>query len=125
MGDFHIDFSSINSAKCKLMNLLKNHSLTQLINRPTRATIGSTTCIDHRNSNNIYLFSHRGVLDPGLSDHNLVVICRKRKRMSREKEPIWIRDYRHFDADLFCFEVGNINWSAVLDATDVEFLLNV
>ena len=121
LGDMNIDFNTPNMTKSKLLKFLKSYNLSQLINHPTRITIGSSTCIDHVYCNNSDLYSHRGTLDPGLSDHNLVFVCRKRKpENGRQKEMVWIRNYRHFDPDLFSHDISTTDWSPVFDSTDVN-----
>ena len=77
LGDMNVDFLTMNLAKRKLLKFLKACNLTQVINRPTRICIGSSTCIDHIYTNNNDLYSHKGILDPGLSDHSMVFITRK------------------------------------------------
>ena len=80
----------------------------------------SSTLIDHIYVNNPSLYSHRGILDPGLSDHHLTFVCRKRAKISHEKKTIFIRNYRNFNAENFCADLSNIDWTQVMQASDVD-----
>ena len=101
LGDMNIDYGTVNASRRKLCKFLKSFNLENVITAPTRVTLHSATLIDHIYCNNPGLYNHRGVLDPGLSDHCMIFVCRKRKRVSREKTSVRIRNYRHFDAHLF------------------------
>ena len=93
LGDMNIDYATINPVKKKLVVFLKTFGLEQLISRTTTISNMSSTCIDHIYSNNQSLFSHTGVVEPSLSDHCLIFVKRKQKRMSREKTSVKIRNY--------------------------------
>ena len=80
----------------------------------------TSTCIDHVYTNNSDLFSHRGLVEPGLSDHCLIFVARKRRRISREKVTVKIRSYRNFDADVFNHDVECTDWSSVYNASNVD-----
>ena len=90
LGDNSIDFASTNTHKTKLNNFLKSVGLTQTIDRPMGITVNTTTCIDHIYLNNTELFFHCGVINPGLSDHCLVFVCCKCKRIDKSKKTIHI-----------------------------------
>ena len=53
------------------------HNLKQLIMSPTRVSKATSTLLDHFMTNSNELVSHSGVLDIGLSDHQLVFCTRK------------------------------------------------
>ena len=74
----------VQKRNCKF---LKNHNMNQMIKCSMRITMRSKTCIDHIYCNNVDLYAHSGVVDPGLSDHCLTYIVRKRKRPSQAKKP--------------------------------------
>ena len=84
--------------------------MSQLIDRPTRVTETSSTVIDHIWTNNPYLYSHRGVIEPGLSDHALIFACRKRPKLNKEKHTIQIRSRRKYNPIEFAKDVSNIDW---------------
>ncbi len=120
LGDCNIDYNAQNGPKKKLVKLLKCHSLDQMIKQPTRVTTKSKTCIDHIYCNNPDLYAHCGVVDPGLSDHCLVYIVRKRKRPSQAKKTIRIRNYCHFSESSFRHDVKHTDWTAVTTCDDID-----
>ncbi len=65
-GDAHMDLNSNNRDTKKLKEFLKQHNLSQKINKLTRVTNLTSTLIDH-----IYvnpeLHAHAGTLESGLS----------------------------------------------------------
>ena len=87
---------------------------------PTRVISSTSSIIDHIYTSNPALFHHNGVLDPGLSDHGLVFVTRKHVRTSKEKETLYIRDYRFFDEILFASEVASADWDDVYSAGTVD-----
>ena len=71
MGDLNINYNKRNNQK-ELKNIISYHGLEQLIDRPTRITINTSTLIDiiittdtSKNESNI-------VINNSLSDHNLI-----------------------------------------------------
>ncbi len=120
LGDCNIDYMSRSTAKTRLVNFLKSMNLDQVIKHPTRITNNSATCIDHIFVNNHALFAHRGTLSPGLSNHDLTFIVRKRAKNRKAKVTIRIRCYRHFDQDSFSRDINQTDWSVVTTATDLD-----
>ena len=55
-------------------------SLKQLISSPTRITCSSSTIIDHILTNTTNTISQSGVIDLGISDHNIIFLTRKMKK---------------------------------------------
>ena len=53
------------------------HSLEQIVTRPTRITDQTATLIDHILTNSPDKVSQSGVIDLGLSDHDLIYFTRK------------------------------------------------
>ncbi len=60
------------------------------------------------------------MLDPGLSDHALIFVTRKHFRPNKEKESIFVHDYRHFDEHAFACDLNNVDWSDVFSAGSVN-----
>ena len=120
LGDMNVDFLKSNSSTKYLNSFLSKFHLTQLIEHPTRITEVMQTIIDHEYTSNPNLFHHWGVLDPGLSDHGLIFVTRKHARISKEKESIFVRDFRCFDELLFANEVAYANWDDVHQAGTVD-----
>ena len=73
-GDMNVDLLK-NTAQTKSLNKhLHRNVLEHVITNPIRVTSNSMTLIDHIyiNSNNLY--SHRGCIGPGLSDHDMILL---------------------------------------------------
>ena len=96
-----------------------------MINRDTRVTNMSSNCIDHTYLNNLDLYANRGCLDIGLSDHSLVFITRKKKKLDKTNKTIKIPNYRNFNIDLFNADVENADWDNVFLATNVDDAVDV
>ena len=120
LGDINIDLLENNSASKCLNKFLKSNCLEQVINKPTRITDTSSTLIDHIYINNPSLYHHRGVIDPNLSDHCMTFITRKYQSPSKEKQTVFIRNYRNFDASLFEEDLEQVNWNSVTNCSDVN-----
>ena len=56
------------------------HGLKQLITSPTRVTDNSSSLLDHVLTNSTDRISQSGVVDTGLSDHQLIYCTRKVNR---------------------------------------------
>ena len=69
LGDFNINLNSPNN---KWDNLMRQHSLLQLINQPTRIQKNSQSLIDHVYVTDLAKISHSDVLKIGVSDHFLM-----------------------------------------------------
>ncbi len=54
-----------------------------------------------------------------LSDHSMTFITRKYQSPSKEKETIFIRNYRIFDAALFEKDQEQVDWNCVINCHDV------
>ena len=61
----------------KYKEFCQKFSFTQLIRNPTCITSNSSTLLDHILSNSKYYVSYHGVIEIGLSDHQLVFCTRK------------------------------------------------
>ena len=76
--------------------------LKQLIIVPARVTTGSSTIIDHVLASFPERVTQSGVIDIGLSDHQLIYCTRKISRIKRgSHKQIKFRSFKHYTADLF------------------------
>ena len=60
-------------------NILPYNNLKQLIRSPTRVAKSCSTLLDHILTNANEMVSQSGVLDIGLSDHQLIFCTRKKQ----------------------------------------------
>ena len=67
---------------CKqYIEFCSSFSLKQLISSPTRITCSSSTIIDHILTNTTNIISQSGVIDLGISNHNIIFLTRKMKKI--------------------------------------------
>ena len=82
----------------KYRQFLSNFGLNQLIRSPTRVTTETSTLIDHVLVNSPEKISQFGVIDSGISDHNIVFCTRK---ITKEKTGDQRTNYDNFsDIDI-------------------------
>ena len=126
LGDTNCDFNICNGT-CKsmiaslpnnikhLMDLYKSFGLRELIGKPTRETIDTSTLIDHIAVNNDRNIIESGVLNLGFSDHYLVyAITKFRGNIFNDHKYIKTRQMKNFNQDILLRDLANINWHQVL-----------
>ena len=75
----------------------QRYSLEQIIKHATRTTCSSSTLIDHILTNSREKISQSGVIDIGISDHQLIYLTRKLHRMkSNTHKQIKIRSLKNY-----------------------------
>ena len=77
------------------------HSLEQIITRPTRITDQTATLIDHILTNSPDKVSRSGVIDLGLSDHDLIYCTRKSSLPKSHKHEKKSRPVKRYSAEKF------------------------
>ena len=76
--------------------------LHQLIKAPTCITYNSTTIIDHILASHPEIVTQQGIIDVGLSDHQLIFCTRKISRIKKgTHKQIKFQLFKHYSADLF------------------------
>ena len=127
LGDFNMNLfwndSCIFSQKSALnsksipSNLKSYHEfctffgLHQLIKVPTRITCNSATIIDHILASYPERVTQQGIIDVGLSDHQLVFCTRKIYWIKRgTHRQIKFRSFKHYSADLFKETLTSMNF---------------
>ena len=73
----------------------------QLIEIPTRVTCSSSTIIDHILASFPDRLSQQGVIDVGLSDHQIICWTRKISRIRGKHKQIRYRSLKNYSADIF------------------------
>ena len=118
LGDFNINLYLNNSYIFLKNNLLQSQSITsdikkyyefctmfglkQLIEVPTRVTCSSSTIIDHILASFPNRVSQQGVIDVGLSDHQIIYCTRKTSRIKRgTHKEITCRSLKYYSADIY------------------------
>ena len=121
MGDTNINTLKRGDTNAmKYRNMIKRLRLTQLYNAPSRVTNTTKSCIDHILTNHKEFYRNCNAMDPGLSDHQLIFVSRKKAQHKRTIKHIKCRNFRHFDALKFQADVECIDWSSIYECTDVN-----
>ena len=76
----NISNTAVSSISKQYIEFCSNFFLTQLIKSPTRVTSGSSTLIDHILTNAEDKISRSGIIDIGISDHQMIFCTRKTTR---------------------------------------------
>ena len=85
--------------------------LKQLIEVPTRVTCTSSTIIDHILASFPNRVSQQGVIDAGLSDHQVIYCTRKISRIKRgTQEQIRCRSLQNYSADIYEKALGRLDF---------------
>lgn len=123
LGDFNCDTSSpkpVNHTK-KLLSLIENYQFVQLIKEPTRITESTSTIIDLILTNREQKIVQRGVIQIGISDHNLIYTVRKITiQKSGAHKYCTSRSFKHFDLNMFLGDLKLTDWSSVNSSSDIN-----
>ena len=77
-------------------------SLTEIIKEPTRITCSTSTLLDQILANSSEKVSQKGVIDVGISDHQLIYCTRKMKRIKHSMHiQIQVRSLKKYSAGIF------------------------
>ena len=83
-------------------HFLSNFGLNQIIKTPTRVTCETSTLIDHILTNSHEKISQSGVIDCGLSDHNVIFCTRKiTKIKTGDQKIINSRSLKNYSPEIF------------------------
>ena len=85
MGDMNIDLlDKNNEAGKKLLNLIKPYGFCQLIKEPTRYSSDKNSLLDIFITNSNYI-QKSGVCNINLSDHQMILVTRKKLKVPKQK----------------------------------------
>ena len=110
LGDFNIDIMEKGNENAKkFSNLMKQLGLNQLINEPTRYSANKNSGLDliFTNSN---IVAKSGVSNVNLSDHQLILVTRKKIKTIKQRCSFTGRSYRHYNKDVFQEFIENADW---------------
>ena len=124
-GDLNIDMNKRSAKLSKYKSFLNSNLLHQIVKQPTRITNTSRTIIDHILTNNEDFYNQSMVVDPGLSDHAIVVTSRKRLKLKYQTSYFLGRSYRKFNEEAFYADVARIDWNILYESSDVNGAANL
>ncbi|XP_072043447.1 uncharacterized protein [Amphiura filiformis] len=119
VGDFNLDLSKRYEAS-KVNTLATHSNMKQLIKDYTRITETSKTKIDLAFVTKPDKVSSSGVHNLGLSDHCMIYIIRKNKKVKLPPKTIKTRSFTKFNPNDFVENIKNINWNEIKNYDDVN-----
>ena len=125
MSDYNIDLGKKTTNAAKLEHFASNNLLTQKVESPTRTTNTGATIIDHIYVSNDDFYCMSGVTDPGLSDHSMTYVTRKRLKIKREVSYITGHSYRNFNEELFRLDIECLPWAEIYEIDDPNMAANL
>ena len=100
--------------------------LKQLIKEPTRVRPTSRTLIDHVLVSDIRNVLQSGVIDYGISDHNMIYFTRKVKRHRfNGHNSTRIRSLKFYSRDLLIDELSKVVWEPLYSCEDVDMAWDI
>ena len=98
LGDINCDmFNELNHATKKLNSIIQLYQLSQIVNKPTRETISTSSLLDVCITSNPEKIILSEVISTGVSDHNLVFVVRKINSVLKSRyHKVSVRNYKHF-----------------------------
>ena len=76
--------------------------MTEVIKEPTQITCCTSTLLDHILTNSFQKVSQKGVIDVGISDHQLIYCTRKIKRIKHNMHnQIQVQSLKKYSAEIF------------------------
>ena len=122
LGDLNCDLlsSQTSSHSSKLINLLNNYQLFQLIEEPTRVTEKNKTLIDHFITNYKEGLTHYGVITTSFSDHNLIFAIRKLGIPRGFPRYIETRSFKNFNETKFIKDIKNATWPTPTHCQNID-----
>ena len=105
MGDVNIDMlDKLGEAYRKITTFTKSMGLCQLIKNPTRYSTARNSLLDICFTNSDYI-QRSGVCDINLSDHQMILITRKKVKVPKKKCTFTGRSYRNYSKIDFQAEI--------------------
>ena len=112
----------------KYQEFFQIFSLKQLITCPTRVTCNTSSLTYHILTNSTENIFQSGIIDCGMSDHQLIFYTRKVKRAKFNKHNnVFLRSLKHYTVNVFMGELQKANFPnyerfSCIDAAYTDFL---
>ena len=124
LGDLNINLNnkddSSNGIK-RYKEFCSLHGLKQIIKTPTRTTDRSSSLLDHILTNSFSKISQQGVLDLGLSDHQLIYCTRKTIGTKiHEHTYVKIRTLMNYTKQLFLDKLSQVYFPKYMDFDNIN-----
>ena len=115
LGDLNDD---LNKTNAKLTGIINRNKLKQLVNKPTRITVTTSSILDVIITNSPDIILHTNVIPCPIADHELLTLILNIEKPKRQPVTKTSRDLTHYDPKSLCEHIANE--SSLLDilATD-------
>ena len=122
LGDFNICLLKDNSNYRKsYKDLTELHNFKQLINKPTRVTDTSASCIDHIFVNKSEKVCQAGIIESGISDHFITYCTRKiNTEVINKHNTVNARSMKNYDSEIFIEKLKVLDWENVFISSNVN-----
>ena len=123
IGDLNCDLLHplVNNKQGKcLLDLCDVYDLDSLVNEPTRISENKASCTDVILSNVPPFMKNSGVIDTGLSDHNLVYTVLNAKLLRPRAEKIIKRSFKTFNQQSFLEDLSRVPFSVAYIFDDID-----
>jgi len=122
LGDININLlpNPLESNSLRLIDILNNYQLSQLINQPTRVTPTSKSLIDLFITNDKDKISSYGIYPLTISDHFLIYGIRKATLKKGEPKIITTRNLKNFSEEQFINDIQRSQWPEISKCTNVN-----
>ena len=126
-GDININlYNTDNPAVKSYTDILAQHNLSQIIEKPTRTTRNTSTLIDHIIVSHPEMVKHKDVLPcPYVSDHDGPYVIMNVRFPKYEPRFKYIRDEKTLDMNDFLEDVKNLPFSIIYAMDDVDDKVNM
>ena len=95
----------------KYKELCQTFSLKEIIQEPTQVASSTSSLLDHILTNSGWKISQKGVIDVGLSDHQLIYCTRKISRTKTNRHnQIRVRSLKNYTQEILIEELKKINF---------------
>ena len=120
MGDLNIDLlDKHNNLAKELVNRMKQVGLCQLIKDPTRYSQNKDSCLDLFFTNSD-IIAKSGVCNTNISDHQMILLTRKKSKFLKQKCNFTGRSYRNYNKELFQDRIRNADWTFLNADNDIQ-----
>lgn len=120
-GDLNLNLLSCNNYTKMFMELCAQHSIYNLVNRPTRITPQNATLLDicATSTNNI---NAAGVIKYRISDQFMTFCCKKKNRNDKgiERVKTMVGSFKDYDSSAMSTSLRNYNWGRFYGTQDVN-----
>ena len=122
LGDFNCDMlpNRLPKNSKELMQLLNMYQFDRLIKEPTHITEHSSTTIDLTFTNDAEKIIKSGVLQCSISDHSLIFLTRRAKKLRSPGKNIQYRNFKHYSSENLVTDLNEASWEKVDTSLTVD-----